>query len=434
MPDLFGAPQVVDSGRRPLADRLRPKTLAEVIGQPQVLGPDAPLSVMLGAGTLGSLIFWGPPGVGKTTIARLLADETDLHFVQISAIFSGVPELRKVFEAAKIRRQNGQGTLLFVDEIHRFNKAQQDGFLPHMEDGTILLVGATTENPSFELNRAVLSRAQVMVLERLDGDDLEKLAMRAETELDVALPLAPEARQALMDMADGDGRALLNLIEQVAAWKVDAPLDVTTLGKRLAKRAAQYDKGGDEHYNLISALHKSVRGSDPDAALYWFARMLEGGEDPRYLARRFVRMAVEDIGLADPQAQAVCLQSWDTYERLGSPEGELALSQAVVYLALAPKSNANYVAYKGARSAAKATGSEPPPKHILNGATSMMKDMGYGAGYAYDHDAEDGFSGQNYFPDGMERPALYQPVERGFERDLKKRLDYFAKLRAQRES
>lgn len=434
MPDLFGAPQVVDSGRRPLADRLRPKTLAEVIGQPQVLGPDAPLSVMLGAGTLGSLIFWGPPGVGKTTIARLLADETDLHFVQISAIFSGVPELRKVFEAAKIRRQNGQGTLLFVDEIHRFNKAQQDGFLPHMEDGTILLVGATTENPSFELNRAVLSRAQVMVLERLDGDDLEKLAVRAETELDVALPLAPEARQALMDMADGDGRALLNLIEQVAAWKVDAPLDVATLGKRLAKRAAQYDKGGDEHYNLISALHKSVRGSDPDAALYWFARMLEGGEDPRYLARRFVRMAVEDIGLADPQAQAVCLQSWDTYERLGSPEGELALSQAVVYLALAPKSNANYVAYKGARSAAKATGSEPPPKHILNGATSMMKDMGYGAGYAYDHDAEDGFSGQNYFPDGMERPALYQPVERGFERDLKKRLDYFAKLRAQRES
>jgi putative ATPase len=434
MVDLFGAPQVVDNGHRPLADRLRPKALAEVIGQPQVLGPDAPLSVMLSAGTLGSLIFWGPPGVGKTTIARLLADETDLHFVQISAIFSGVPELRKVFEAAKIRRQNGQGTLLFVDEIHRFNKAQQDGFLPHMEDGTILLVGATTENPSFELNRAVLSRAQVLVLERLDGDDLENLAIRAEAELDIALPLVPEARQALMDMADGDGRALLNLIEQVAAWKVDTPLDVPALGKRLAKRAAQYDKGGDEHYNLISALHKSVRGSDPDAALSWFARMLEGGEDPRYLARRFVRMAVEDIGLADPQAQAVCLQSWDTYERLGSPEGELALSQAVVYLALAPKSNANYVAYKGARSAAKATGSEPPPKHILNGATSMMKNMGYGAGYAYDHDAEDGFSGQNYFPDGMERPALYQPVERGFERDLKKRLNYFAKLRAQRES
>ena len=434
MADLFGAPPVADSGHRPLADRLRPKTLGDVIGQRQILGPEGPLTVMLEGGALGSLIFWGPPGVGKTTIARLLADETDLHFVQISAIFSGVPELRKVFDAAKIRRQNGQGTLLFVDEIHRFNKAQQDGFLPHMEDGTILLVGATTENPSFELNRAVLSRAQVLVLERLDDADLALLVARAEAELGFALPLEPAARQALLDMADGDGRALLNLIEQIGAWKLDAPLDTATLGKRLSKRAAQYDKGGDEHYNLISALHKSVRGSDPDAALYWFARMLEGGEDPRYLARRIVRMAVEDIGLADPQAQAVCLQCWDTYERLGSPEGELALSQAVIYLALAPKSNANYVAYKGARKAAKATGSEPPPKHILNAPTVMMKDQGYGKGYAYDHDAEDGFSGQNYFPDGMVRPALYQPVERGFERDLKKRLEYFAKLRAQRET
>jgi len=434
MADLFAASHQVEGGHRPLADRLRPQSLADVIGQSQLLGDEGPLSVMLAAGTLSSLIFWGPPGVGKTTIARLLADETDLHFVQISAIFSGVPELRKVFEAAKIRRQNGQGTLLFVDEIHRFNKAQQDGFLPHMEDGTILLVGATTENPSFELNRAVLSRAQVMILERLDGPDLEKLVLRAESELGAPLPLLPEARQSLLDMADGDGRALLNLIEQIAAWKRDVPLDAASLAKRLAKRAAQYDKGGDEHYNLISALHKSVRGSDPDAALYWFARMLEGGEDPRYLARRFVRMAVEDIGLADPQAQAVCLQSWDTYERLGSPEGELALSQAVVYLALAPKSNANYVAYKAARRAAKATGSEPPPKHILNAPTSMMKDQGFGAGYAYDHDAEDGFAGQNYFPDGMERPTLYQAVERGFERDLKKRYEYFAKLRKQRES
>ncbi|MEN8935610.1 MAG: replication-associated recombination protein A, partial [Planktotalea arctica] len=341
MADLFdsGAAEPV-KGPRPLADHLRPTVLADVIGQKQILGEGAPLEVMLGSGSLSSLIFWGPPGVGKTTIARLLAHETDLHFVQISAIFTGMPDLRKVFEAAKIRRQNGQGTLLFVDEIHRFNKAQQDGFLPHMEDGTILLVGATTENPSFELNSAVLSRSQVLVLERLDPVDLEHMAQRAEQELGKALPLDGHAREALLDMADGDGRALLNLIEQVVAWKTDHPLTPPELSKRLQKRAAQYDKSGDAHYNLISALHKSVRGSDPDASLYWFARMLEGGEDPRFLARRLVRMAVEDIGLADPQAQAVCLQSWQTYERLGSPEGELALSQAVIYLALAPKSNA----------------------------------------------------------------------------------------------
>ncbi|MGZ2256289.1 replication-associated recombination protein A [Roseobacter sp. A03A-229] len=435
MADLFATePAPEAGGHRPLADRLRPQTLAEVIGQDQILGPEAPLTVMLDAGALGSLIFWGPPGVGKTTIARLLAHETEMHFVQISAIFTGVPELRKVFEAAKIRRQNGQGTLLFVDEIHRFNKAQQDGFLPHMEDGTILLVGATTENPSFELNAAVMSRAQVMVLERLDLKDLELLAQRAEQELGAPLPLDGPAREALLEMADGDGRALLNLIEQVSAWTVEGKLDPDALGTRLMRRAAQYDKSGDAHYNLISALHKSVRGSDPDAALYWFARMLEGGEDPRFLARRLTRMAVEDIGLADPQAQAICLQSWQTYERLGSPEGELALAQAVAYLALAPKSNAAYVAYKGARKSAKETGSEPPPKHILNAPTSLMKDQGYGAGYAYDHDAEDGFSGQNYFPDGMARQSFYAPVERGFERDLQKRMAYFAKLRAKRET
>ncbi|WP_243611522.1 replication-associated recombination protein A [Shimia aestuarii] len=419
---------------RPLADRLRPKSLSEVIGQEQVLGPDAPLGVMLASGSLSSLIFWGPPGVGKTTIARLLADETNLHFVQISAIFTGVPELRKVFEAAKIRRQNGQGTLLFVDEIHRFNKAQQDGFLPHMEDGTILLVGATTENPSFELNAAVLSRSQVLVLERLSLADLERLAQRAEQDLGRALPLDGPAREALLEMADGDGRALLNLIEQVAAWTVKGKLDSQALATRLMKRAAKYDKGGEEHYNLISALHKSVRGSDPDAALYWFARMLEGGEDPRFLARRITRMAVEDIGLADPQAQDVCLQSWQTYERLGSPEGELALAQALVYLALAPKSNATYAAYKQARAAARKTGSEPPPKHILNAPTRLMEEQGYGSGYQYDHDAEDGFSGQDYFPETMKRPVLYSPVERGFERELKKRLDYFSKLRIKRNS
>jgi putative ATPase len=417
---------------RPLADRLRPQAIADVIGQAQVLGPEGPLGVMLAAKALSSVIFWGPPGVGKTTIARLLAHETDLHFVQISAIFTGVPDLKKVFEAAKIRRQNGQGTLLFVDEIHRFNKAQQDGFLPHMEDGTILLVGATTENPSFELNRALLSRAQVLVLERLAPKDLELLTQRAERELGEALRLTGEAREALIEMADGDGRALLNLIEQVHAWSLTSKIDRAALATRLQRRAAQYDKSGDAHYNLISALHKSVRGSDPDAALYWFTRMLQGGEDPRYLARRITRMAVEDIGLADPQAQAICLQSWETYKRLGSPEGELALAQALVYLALAPKSNAAYVAYKAATRAAKDTGSLAPPKHILNAPTRLMKDQGYGDGYAYDHDAEDGFSGQDYFPEEMPRGVFYTPVERGFERELKKRVDFFVKKRAER--
>lgn len=438
MADLFDSPSAkpdaVPEAPRPLADRIRPKTLGEVIGQEQVLGPDAPLGAMLAAGSLGSLILWGPPGVGKTTIARLLADASDRAFVQISAIFTGVPELRKVFEAAKLRRGQGRGTLLFVDEIHRFNKAQQDSFLPHMEDGTILLVGATTENPSFELNAAVLSRAQVMILQRLDLADLERLAQRAEKALGKPLPLTGKAREALLEMADGDGRALLNLIEQVAAWKVTGNLDTDALSTRLMKRAAKYDKSGDEHYNLISALHKSVRGSDPDAAVYWFARMLEGGEDPRYLARRITRMAVEDIGLADPQAQVLCIDAWNTYERLGSPEGELALAQAVLYLALAPKSNAGYVAYKAARKEARRTGSEPPPMHILNAPTKLMEEQGFGAGYQYDHDAEDGFSGQNFFPDTMKRPVLYQPVERGFERELKKRLDWFSKQRERRQT
>jgi putative ATPase len=434
MADLFDStPQGEPAaGPRPLADRLRPRALAEVIGQEHILGPDGPLGVMLASGSLSSLVLWGPPGVGKTTIARLLADETDLHFVQVSAIFTGVPELRKVFEAAKHRRANGQGTLLFVDEIHRFNKAQQDGFLPHMEDGTILLVGATTENPSFELNAALLSRAQVLTLNRLDLAALERLAQRAEKELGKTLPLDGLAREALLEMADGDGRAILNLIEQIAAWKVDGKLDTEALSARLMRRAAKYDKSGDEHYNLISALHKSIRGSDPDAALYWLARMLSGGEDPRFLARRLTRMAVEDIGLADPQAQSHCLHAWEVYERLGSPEGELALAQATLYLALAPKSNAGYTAYKAAMVQAGKSGSEPPPKHILNAPTKLMKEQGYGAGYAYDHDAEDGFSGQNYFPETMKRPVLYQPVERGFERELKKRLDWFAKLRSQR--
>jgi putative ATPase len=436
MPDLFDTPGSRTQGAapRPLADRIRPADLTDVIGQDKILGPEGPLGAMLAACSLSSLILWGPPGVGKTTIARLLADATDRAFVQISAIFTGVPDLRKVFETAKLRASQGRGTLLFVDEIHRFNKAQQDGFLPYMEDGTILLVGATTENPSFELNAALLSRAQVIVLERLGPGALERLAQRAEQDLGRALPLTASAREALLEMADGDGRALLNLIEQIAAWKSDKPLDRDSLGQRLMRRAAKYDKSGEEHYNLISALHKSVRGSDPDAALYWFARMLEGGEDPRFLARRITRMAVEDIGLADPQAQTLCLHAWETYERLGSPEGELALAQAVAYLALAPKSNAIYTAYKAARAEARRTGSEPPPKHILNAPTKMMKDQGYGAGYAYDHDAEDGFSGQNYFPENMKRPILYQPVERGYERELKKRLDWFAKQRDKRQT
>ena len=435
MSDLFQSdpdPSPKAQAMRPLADRVRPSELKDVIGQQHLLGPEGSLRLMLDAGALSSLIFWGPPGVGKTTLARLLARETDFHFEQISAIFSGVAELRKTFDAAKLRRKAGQGTLLFVDEIHRFNKAQQDSFLPLMEDGTILLVGATTENPSFEINSAVLSRAQVLTLNRLSEDDLRALLARAERKLARDLALPEETQAALIAMADGDGRAMLNLIEQVAAWPDYAGVSAATLSARLQRRAAQYDKSGDGHYNLISALHKSIRGSDPDAALYWFSRMLEGGEDPQFLARRLTRMAVEDIALADPQAQQVCLAAWQSYERLGSPEGELALANAVIYLALAPKSNAAYVAYKAARKLAAQTGSLAPPKHILNAPTKLMREQGYGAGYAYDHDAEDGFSGQNYFPDTITRPSFYEPVERGFERDLGKRVAYFAKLRRDR--
>ncbi len=385
---------------------------------------------MVAAGELSSMILWGPPGVGKTTIARLLADATNLAFEQISAIFTGVADLKRIFEAARMRHANGRGTLLFVDEIHRFNKAQQDGFLPHMETGRVVLVGATTENPSFELNAALLSRAQVLVLRRLETPDLERILDRAEA-AEGPLPLTPEGRAALLEMADGDGRTLLNLAEQ-ALHLGTGPFGPADLAKRLTRRAPVYDKTGDGHYNLISALHKAVRGSDPDASLYWLARMLEAGEDPRYLARRITRMAVEDIGLADPQAVTLCLSAWQTYERLGSPEGELALAQAVLYLALAPKSNAAYKALGAARRAARESGSLPPPKHILNAPTKLMQSEGYGAGYEYDHDADEAFSGQHYFPDGMERERFYSPAPRGYERTLAERLEHFAALRRKR--
>jgi putative ATPase len=429
---LFQAAELEANAPRPLADILRPKILEEVTGQDHLVGKDGTLQRMIKAGKLSSLVFWGPPGCGKTTIARILADHTDCHYEQISAIFSGVAELKKVFEAARLRRQSGQGTVLFVDEIHRFNKSQQDAFLPVMEDGTIILIGATTENPSFELNAALLSRCQVLVLKRLDDAALEKLLVRAEEELGQTLPLDDEARETIKALADGDGRYLLTMVEQIASHK--EPLSRDALTAILQKRSPLYDKSDDGHYNLISALHKSVRGSDVDAALYWFARMLTGGEDPKYLARRMTRMAVEDIGMADPQALTQCTAAWETYERLGSPEGELALAQALIYLATAPKSNASYIAYKKAVTSAKETGSLMPPAHILNAPTKMMKELGYGAGYEYDPDTKDGFSGQSYFPDEMQRSKFYQPVERGFERDIKKRLDYWSKLRAQKES
>ena len=417
----------------PLADRLRPRTLEDVVGQDHLLGPGGALTRMLARGSLASLIFWGPPGVGKTTIARLLAARAGLHFVQLSAVFSGVADLKRAFEQAVQRRAEGQGTLLFVDEIHRFNRAQQDGFLPVVENGTVTLVGATTENPSFALNGALLSRCQVLVLRRLDDDALEKLLARAEADTGRKLPLAEESRAVLRAMADGDGRYLLNMAEQLAALPEDtARLDPAALSELLARRAALYDKDREEHYNLISALHKSLRGSDPDAALYWFARMLTGGEDPRYIVRRLVRFAVEDIGLADPNALPQALAAWEAYERLGSPEGELAIAQAVLYLGTAPKSNAAYTALGEAQRAARATGSLMPPAHILNAPTKLMKQLGYGAGYAYDHAAEDAFSGQDYFPDGLARQQFYRPRERGFEREVAKRLAYWAKLRQER--
>ncbi len=436
--DLFGTTAPTDSapapgGSRPLADRLRPRTLEDVVGQDHLLGPDGTLSRMLARGSLASLILWGPPGVGKTTIARLIAARSNLAFVQLSAVFSGVADLKKAFEEAARRRRTGEGTLLFVDEIHRFNRAQQDGFLPVVEDGTIILVGATTENPSFALNGALLSRCQVLVLRRLDDAALDLLLVRAEAEIGHPLPLQAEARGALRAMADGDGRYILNMAEQIAALPAGtAAMDATALADLLARRAALYDKDREEHYNLISALHKSLRGSDPDAALYWFARMLNGGEDPRYIARRLVRFAAEDIGMADPNALAQALAGWETYERLGSPEGELAIAQVVVYLGTAPKSNAVYTAFGAAKSAAKATGSLMPPAHILNAPTKLMKQLGYGAGYEYDHGAEDAFSGQNYFPDGMARQDFYQPRGRGFEREIGKRMEYWARLRASR--
>lgn len=438
MPDLFAvnqSPPDHEDTERPLADRLRPQKIEDIIGQDHLVGEGAPLARMLKNRRIPSLIFWGPPGCGKTTLARILAQHTDLHFEQISAIFSGIADLKRVFETARVRKQNGQGTLLFVDEIHRFNKSQQDAFLPVVEDGTIVLIGATTENPSFELNSALLSRAQVLVLKRLDDQSLELLLKRAEEDAGYDLPLDSFARETLKAMADGDGRYLLTLADQVfSQTSRDEMLDTEKLGRLIQKRAPLYDKADDGHYNLISALHKSVRGSDVNAALYWFARMLDGGEDPRYIARRMIRMAVEDIGLAEPQALPLCIAAAETYERLGSPEGELALSEALIFLATAPKSNANYVAYNAVRKAARDYGSLMPPKHILNAPTKLMKEEGYGSGYQYDHDAPDAFSGQNYFPDAMPRTEFYAPPERGFEREINKRLAYWSKLRSERNS
>ena len=419
-PGLFEA-----EAPRPLADRLRPERLDDVLGQDHLLGPDGPIGRMVSEGRLTSMVLWGPPGSGKTTIARLLANATALHFEPLSAVFSGVADLKRVFEEARGRRVGGQGTIFFVDEIHRFNRAQQDGFLPVVEDGTVILVGATTENPSFELNGALLSRCQVFVLRRLDDAAVETLLQRAETENGHRLPLDPAARAALLAMADGDGRYVLNLAEELLALPEEDTLDIAGLSRAVQRRAPLYDKSRDGHYNLISALHKSIRGSDADAALYWLSRMFQGGEDPRYVARRLTRLAAEDVGLADPQALVQAVAAWQAFERLGSPEGELAIAQSVVYLANAPKSNALYKGFNAAWEAAERTGSLMPPSHILNAPTRLMKELGYGSGYRYDHNEEGGFSGQNYFPDDMAPEAFYRPTDRGAEADIAARIEAF---------